>query len=411
MMFTDNFNMAIASIRANRLRSLLTMSGIIIGVVSVITSVSLAEGVKQQVSQETSKLGTNVVTIRPASGDNSSSNGLVGGINKLANSSKSFSTLSEQDLAAISNSNEVVSAVPLGIINGVPSMNNKEFSEGVVIGTSPGLPQMLKHNVEFGGFFADSDSDQKIAVIGSKVAEKLFGEFAPLGRTITIRGQEFVVRGVFEKFDSSSAASSGVDLNYAVFIPYPEAKKLSGDQIHFYEVLARSSNDKTTQATIGSINQNMKKSHGGEHDFTVLAAGENAGSSNNLVKLVTTFVGSIAIISMLIGGVGIMNIMLVSITERTREIGIRKAIGASDSQIRTQFLTEATVLSVWGAVIGVAVSAVINLLIRIFTQLQPVIVWETVLYATAASIVIGVIFGAAPAIKAARKDPIDSLRP
>lgn len=410
MMFSDNFNMAIASIRASRLRSLLTMLGIIIGVTSVITSVSLAEGVKRQVSQETSKLGQSVVTVRPGEALSQNSGGLVGSISTLANSAQNSSTLGEQDVEAIKKVPNVESVVPMGVISGVPSdSKGKSLGRAVIISSGEGLPDLVQQKIEFGGFFSNQSSDQNAAVIGPKVAEKLYGEFAPLGSTIVVRDKKFVIRGVFEKF-GSTVASQGIDLNYAVFIPAETAKQISGGQLQFYEILVKMNDPKKIDSTIDSINQKLSASRGGETDFSVLGANDNAEVSNNLVDVVATLVGTIAAISMLVGGVGIMNIMLVSVTERTQEIGIRKAIGASDHQIRTQFLIEAAVLSVWGAVIGVATAGVINLLIRIFTNMQPVIVWQTVLYATVASIAIGIIFGAAPAIKAAKKDPIDAFR-
>lgn len=409
MMFTENFHMAIASIRANRLRSFITMLGIIIGVVGVITSVSLGEGVKRQVNQTTSKLGQSVVTIRPGKVLNQDQSGIISGINTLGGTSQTTGLLSEQDLAAIADTQNVEAVVPLSLITGVAKTENRTFNEGIVIGTSDRLPEMLQQELEFGGFFEAEDDSKNVAVIGAGVAEKLFGEFAPLGETFTLRGKEFIVRGVFEDFESSTI-SQGVNLNDAIFIPFNTAKVISGGGIQFYEVLAKAENQKDLDQVVGAITNNLKKSHGGEEDFTVLKSSDALSLTNNLISLLTTLVGGVAVVSMFVGGIGIMNIMLVSVTERTREIGIRKAIGATDTQIGSQFIIEATVLSIWGAIIGAVLSGLLNIFLRIMTDLQPVIQWQVVLLASAASILVGVIFGAAPAYKAARKDPIEALR-
>lgn len=409
MMMNDNFQMALASIRTNRLRSLLTMLGIIIGVVGVITSAGIGEGVKRQVSRETSKLGQDVVSIRPGSLLSRDKSGLINGINTLASSSRSGSVLTSDDLEAIQKILDVNTAVPLSLVSGLPKTETRDFPDGAVIGTTTNLPGMLQQQIEFGGFFGSEDDNKKVAVIGTKVAEKLFGEFAPLGETFSLRGEEFIVRGVFENFESSSL-SQGIDFNNALFIPYTTAESISGGSISFYEILAKLNDEEKTAVAVAAITEELKASRGGEEDFTILRANETLASTNTVVQLITTMVIVVAVIAMVVGGIGIMNVMLVSVTERTREIGIRKAVGASDAQIGTQFLIEATTLSVWGAAIGVGLAGVVNLFLRIMTDLEPIIVWEVVVFSTVVSILIGVLFGAAPAYKAAKKDPIDALR-
>lgn len=409
MMFSDNFQMAITSIRANRLRSLLTMLGIIIGVVGVITSVSIGEGVKRQINRETDKLGQDVVSVRPGNILNRDQGGLISGINTLGSSSQAGAVLSDKDLEVLRKVPEVNTVVPLSLIAGLPKTDTREFPDGVVIGTTTNLPEMLRQEIEFGGFFSGDDEDLKVAVIGTRVAEKLFGEFTPLGETFDLRGEEFIVRGVFEEFESS-ALSQGIDFNNAIFIPSKTARELSGGNINFYEILIKLNDARSAADATVDIREALKSSHGGEEDFTVLRANDSLASTNSVVRLITTMVFAVALISMIVGGIGIMNVMLVSVTERTREIGIRKAVGANDSQIGTQFLIEAAVLSVWGAAIGVAAAGILNIFLRAMTDLEPVILWEVVIFATAASILVGVIFGAAPAYKAAKKDPIDALR-
>lgn len=405
-MFNDNLRMAIKSIRTRRLRSFITLLGVIIGVVGVITSVSLAEGIKQQVSQETTKLGGDVLTIRPGVQLSQGSNGLIGGINFLAPNSTS-SVLTEKDLATIRDTEGVRLSVPLNLISGLPSNDNEEYNEAIVIGTTPGLLNLLNQDVEFGKFF-DEDSNNNFTVIGASVAQNLFAENAPIGQSFKIRGQDFIIQGVLEK-QRVASFSQGIDFNKAVFIPYSTAKEISGTAQSF-EILAQVNHIENIDETSALIEKNLINNRGDQKDFTILKINDTQAVTDSVVNLISSMIGIIAVIAMLVGGVGIMNVMLVSVTERTHEIGIRKAVGATDNQIAGQFMIEAVVLSTWGAILGVFISGLINLGFRILTDIQPAIVWEVVVFAGLLSILIGVIFGAAPAIKAAKKNPIDALR-
>lgn len=405
-MFSDNLRMAIKSIRSRKLRSFITLLGVIIGVVGVITSVSLAEGIKQQVAQETTKLGGDVLTVRPGVQLDQSRDGLVSGINFLAPNSTS-SVLTEKDLASIRDTDGVRLSVPMNLISGLPSKNDTAYNDSVVIGTTPGLLSLLNQDVEFGKFL-DESTTGNFAVIGSVVAEKLFAENAPIGQSFNLRGKEFVVQGVLER-QRVASFSQGLDFNKAIFIPYTTAKEISGVSQSF-EILAQVSHIEEIDKTADLLESNLAGNRGGQKDFTILKVNDTRAVTDSVVNLISSMIGIIAVIAMLVGGVGVMNVMLVSVTEREHEIGIRKAVGATDSQIAGQFMIEAVVLSTWGAVLGVFISALINLGFRILTNIQPAIVWEVMVFAALLAIIIGVIFGAAPAIKAARKNPIDALR-
>lgn len=407
-MFSDNLRMAIASIRASRLRSLLTLLGVIIGVFSVITTVSLAEGLKNQVVTETDKLGSDVLTIRPGQTFKKDQQGVISEINILGPSITS-SILTEKDLASIRDTDGVRTTVPLTLVSGIPTHEDRRMENAIIIGTTPGLPDMFNQEIEFGGFFNDNNSDKKTAAIGSKVAEQLFGEIIPIGQSFNLRGQDFIVQGVFERHKTISV-SQGIDFNNAIFIPYQTAKDITGGAGQPFEILARANHEEQIDSVENTVRENLKKNRGGQEDFTILQAEDTQAVTGNVIDLVTAMVGGIAVISMLVGGIGIMNVMLVSVSERTREIGIRKAVGATNHQIRKQFILEATVLSIWGAILGVIFAGLVNVGIRIFTNLQPVISWQVVVLSVLASVVIGIIFGTAPAIKASLKDPIEALR-
>lgn len=407
MIWSEYVRMALSSIRSSRFRSFFTMLGVIIGVGSVITTVSLGDGIKHQVSGQTSLVGRDLITVRPGSLVTRDDTGKITGVNIL--SFLSSSKISEKDLQAIQQDPAVDIAVPLSIIGGVPSRDGEQLEESFIVATTDKLPDVLKHEVEFGSFFDEGDKNRKVAIIGRGVAEKLFKENVPIGKNFQIRGQTYVVGGVFERFPANPL-SPEADFNNGVFIPYEAGKQLLGSELSIYQVLARPKDSKQVDQTMAGITTKIKENHSGQEDFTVLKQDEMAAVADGVLNTVTKTVTLMAAVALFVGGIGIMNVMLVSVTERTREIGIRKAVGATNRQIRTQFLVEAMVISIWGALIGVFLAGIINVLFRILTDLQPVITWQVVLVSAAISIAIGVLFGLIPAIQASRKDPIEALR-
>lgn len=404
---SGNVKMALSAIRASRWRSLMTMFGIIIGIVSVVTTISLGEGVKRQVVGQINHLGSDLITVRSGRGVTRNTEGEITGVNLL--SSFGASTLTEKDLKAIQETPNVEAAVPLNLVTGIASVGNLEMNSGFVVATTHDMQKILNKEVEFGSFFAEGDADKPVAVIGRRVAEQLFQDYVPIGKKLKIRGQEFMVRGVFEEFEASPLTPNS-DFNSAIFIPYETGKKLTGGSVQIYQLLAKPSNPDEIEPTIALMREALINSHDGQEDFTILKQSESLSITTGVLNLITGLIAGIAAISLIVAGIGIMNIMLVSVTERTNEIGIRKAVGATNSQIRGQFLAEAIVLSFLGGLIGVLVSILTNFGIRIFTDLQPVITPPIIVAAIGMSLLVGVLFGIAPALKAAHKDPIEALR-
>jgi putative ABC transport system permease protein len=403
-----NIKTAISSVKASKWRSLLTMLGIIIGIVSVVTVVSIGEGVKRQVVTQINHLGKDLITIRPGQLVNRDDKGNITGVNLFSGLS-STGALTDKDVQTIRDTPHVQRAVPLSIIAGPIGYENKDYTNVAVIGTTSELPLVLKQHVEFGGFFRETDENLNGAVIGSGVAADIFGEDIPLGRSFMFHEQEFVVRGVFEPFKNATL-SLDTDFNNAIFVPYPVAKELTNNNVAIYEILTQLKPGQDTDVAATAIEKKLMASRGNQQDFTLLKQEESLSVASNILNLFTRLIGAIAAISLLVGGIGIMNVMLVSVTERMNEIGIRKAIGATSRQIMSQFLIEATVLSVVGGIIGVLLSFVVNFLLRLTTTIEPVVSWQVVLLAAFVSLLVGIIFGTAPALKAARKDPIDALR-
>lgn len=401
-----NVKMALASVRSTKWRSMLTMLGVIIGIVSVVMVVGIGEGVKQEVAKEINQFGEDLITVRPG---NVTNNGKMITNTDLLFGLNSISGLTEADLNTIKQADHVRLAAPLGVVPGTVKANGHQLENSLVLATGPDLPQAINREVKYGAFFNQKEGDENVAVIGRHVAQSLFDDNVPLGQTFTFRGQTFTVRGMFDEF-KSTPLSPVSNFNNAIFIPYKVTEKLTGNSTQMYSILVKPTTSKDLEPAINAIEYRMLKAHGNEKDFSVLNQEASLESSSNVLSLITTMIAAVAAISLLVGGVGIMNIMLASVTERMHEIGVRKAIGATNRQILNQFIMEAAVLSLIGGIMGVALSVVGVYALRIYTNLKPVISWEAIILATGVSLVIGIVFGALPAIKAASKDPIEALR-
>ncbi len=408
-MFGGNVKMALAALRASKGRSLLTMFGVIIGIVSVVTTVSLGQGVKQQVVGQINRLGNNLITVRPGKLVTRDQAGNITKIDTARGLGITNGSLPLSDFGLIQKTQGVQFAVPITIVGSGIRVNDQEYDNKTIIGTNQDLPVIIKQKIAYGVFFTADEANQQVVVIGQNLATELFGENAPIGMTMMIHGQEFIVRGVFDRF-TTSPLPLGPDFNNGIFVPYQTAEAVTKGNSQLTQVLVRPTNTDATASTIASLNSRLFNAHGQQSDFTILKPDENLAVTGDILNLFTAFVAGIGAISLLVGGIGIVNIMLVAVTERTREIGIRKAVGATNRQILGQFLIEATMLSLVGGIIGIGLSFIIELLIHLFSNMQPVINWQIVLLATGVSLAVGIIFGITPAIKAARKDPIDALR-
>ena len=399
-----NIKAAVASVRTTKARSLLTMLGIIIGVASVITVVGIGQGVKEQVSKQIGQLGKDLITIRAGHTEAASLDSVL----NQTGVSSTGGLLTDNDITTAQHTFGVAAAAPLAVVPGGVTGDHTAPSS-VVLGTTSALPSVIGQGEAFGSFFNDTSIDSDGAVLGANAAKQLFDEDVPLGRSLTFRGQTFVVRAIMNQFDTAPF-SSEVDFNNAIFIPYQTAKALTNNQTSPYEILVKPNNPSNSSSVETALQTNVAKNHADPNDFTVLKQSQSLLATNSILNLLTRLIAGVAAVSLLVGGIGIMNIMLVSVTERMHEVGIRKAVGATNRQILSQFMIESAVLCLSGGIIGIVLAFIVDVLLRIFTSLAPDISWQVVVLATGVSLLIGLIFGTAPAVKAARKDPISALR-
>lgn len=401
-----NMRMALQSIRSARWRSFLTMLGVIIGVMSVVLVVSLGEGVKQQLRAQSQQRGDDLITITSGQRVVRDSDGQIVEVKTLVTPGTSLGDL---DYRTIAGHDSVDKIAPLARINGISKYKDNSY-EATIYATTSDLPQLLGQDLAYGGFFADKAAETDSAVIGPRVAENLFGENVPTGKSFTVRDKTFIVRGIFDEFNTQGSLPLSNDYNNVIFIPYTAGREMVSSNIVVDQILVKPKPEFAVGASATGLRQQLRELHAGQEDFTVLTQAEMLRVADSMLNLVTTFISAVASISLVVGGIGIMNIMFVLVTERTREIGVRKAVGATTRQILTQFLTEAVVVSLIGGLIGVLASILANFLMRVFSDLQPVITWPVIAGAMLMALAVGVVFGVVPALKAASQDPIESLR-
>lgn len=398
---SDNFKLAYQNLKVVKARSSLTILGIIVGVMAVILMVCIGQGIKMQISGQLGRYGKNVLTILPGSSKS-------GGLSNIAGfSGASSALLTESDLRTVQRTPGVAEAVPLAVASGTMTGDHTVQSP-FIIATNANFPDIINQSFSAGGFF-DPEGGSKTIVLGASIAQKLFNDNAPLGQGLIWRGQRFLVSGVYNYFN---APPFSVEANFdnAVFVPYTTAQQMSGNSLAIYQILARSDDNQDAAQVTTAVNSALVASHGGANDVTVTRASDSDSAPDQTIRLLTVLVSGAAIIALVVGGVGIMDVMLVSVTERMHEIGLRKAIGATNRQIMRQFVAEAFVLSGVGALLGTGFAAAGVGLIRAYSSVEPVFVWQILVIAPIVAIAIGVFFGSMPALKAARKDPIEALR-
>lgn len=406
MRFFANFKLAIQNLKSTRVRTTLTIVGVIIGITSVTAILALSEGAKNNIRGQVNELGDDILTIRPGKASRDD-NGFLKDYNYLA--AFGTSTITESDIETLKHNTNVNSVAPLMLVTGSVTDFEKHPSSGVIVGTTPSGDEALGLNVNAGEFINDIGNDDKV-VLGRNLALEMFGSEVTTGQKLLIRGQEFTVIGILNYFPSSTTVSTVFDLNNAAFVSLPAAKSFNQGvaQIQQLNLRLQPGVDAKNEAT--AIHQKLVEHHHGEDDVAVLLPAETLQIADSILGTFSKVISAVAAISIIVGGVGIMNIMLVSVTERTREIGIRKAVGATNSQVLNQFMIEALVMSLTGGVLGIIAGFALAYTAGTFIGFMPGITWQIAATGLVISLAVGVLFGAWPAFKAARKDPIEALR-
>lgn len=403
MLFSESLRMALTALLANKMRSILTMLGIIIGVGSVIVMIAIGLGVQQTVTSSIASLGSNMIIVSPGSTNQ-------GGVRSAAGSSQ---TLKLEDAEAIKKKIKNIDYVSPTVNSSYQVIYGNQNWNSSVYGVTPEFLNIRDLTVATGSFITqqDIDSRNRVAVIGTTVTENLFGDVNPVGKNIRINNQPYKVIGVLE---SKGQSSMGSDQDDMVIVPLTTAQERLMGITYIRSINIQASSADKIEQVQSEVETLLRQRHhivgDKEDDFTV----RNLTSLMEVMKTNTTtltlFLGSIAAISLIVGGIGIMNIMMVSVTERTREIGIRKALGATFQNIMMQFLIESVVIGVVGGLLGICGGISLALILNEFTSFATVITAAPIIISFVVSVGTGLFFGIYPARKAARLDPIEALR-
>jgi putative ABC transport system permease protein len=399
---------ALRALRVNRLRSALTMLGIIIGVAAVIAMVAVGSGATERIQEQIQAIGSNLIMVVPGS---ITSNGIRLGSGAMV-------TLSEDDAKAIETECPAVAAVAPTVRGGAQVMVGSNNWATAVQGTTPDYLPIRDQTTVAGNPFTmdDVNAGAKVALLGQTVARNLFGDADPVGQSIRIKNVPFTVNGVLS---AKGQSPQGQDQDDVILVPISTAKRnlLGASQANARSVAAimvqsvnSSSMDEAQREITALLQQRHRMQQGQEDDFTVRNLSDVFAAQESAARVMSILLGAIASVSLIVGGIGIMNIMLVSVTERTREIGLRLAIGAKTRDILSQFLVEAVTLSILGGVVGILSGVGASMLISHFAGWNTLVSATAIVLAFAFSGLVGVFFGYYPARKAAMLDPIDALR-
>jgi putative ABC transport system permease protein len=397
------YKVSVMALRRSPMRTLLTMLGVIIGVGCVVAMVAIGQGASSAIQSQIGALGTNLLMIFSGS---HSAGGVRGGTGSIQN-------LTVDDAAAIRRDCPSVALADPAVRTSGQVVNGDQNWFTSIQGTGPDYPTIRAWAVAKGSFFSEEDvkATTKVAILGQTVVENLFGDTDPVGEIIRLKGVPFRVLGVL---DRKGGSQMGQDQDDVVVVPYSTAQKRLMGITHIQTIMVSALGPERIDAATAEITDLLRQRHrigrGQDDDFMIRSQQDIASTATQMTGVLTMLLGAIASVSLIVGGIGIMNIMLVSVTERTREIGVRRALGARRSDIRMQFLIEASLISGLGGLIGIGVGVLIARSIARFGGWPTLVQPEVVLAAFVFAGLVGVFFGLYPAARAARLDPIEALR-
>lgn len=410
MNYQNLFKIAIRAIAANKMRSFLTALGIIIGIASVITMLAIGQGSKASIKANIAEMGSNMIMIHPGAD-------MRGGVRQDASS---METLKQTDYQAIKDECNYISAISPTVSSNGQWINGNNNTQSSIYGVNQDYLTIRQLKIADGEMFTDTDikAAAKVCILGQTVVDYLFPDGSdPIGRVVRFNSIPFRVIGVLQK---KGYNSMGMDQDDLVLAPYTTVMKRILAQTYLSEIVCSAITEEASEPAQDQISQILRRTHklkdatetteGDEDDFNIRSQEEISSMMNSTMSTITILLGSVAGISLIVGGIGIMNIMYVSVTERTREIGLRMSVGARGVDILNQFLIEAIFLSVTGGIIGVilgvSISVSLQQFLHVATQIEP---WSIIM-SFAVCTFTGVFFGWYPAKKAARLDPIEAIR-
>ena len=402
--FWENIKMALGAILANKVRASLTMLGIVIGVFVIIILIGVGQSIKKEVSKQVEGLGSNLLVVLPGKMEKGTMpTGVMG-----------ESTLTTDDVDIIKATPGVKYVSPLMFVTTQVSYQGQIAKGALPFGTNPDIQETIQGQLTAGQtqgqMFTEQDvlDKAKKAVIFTGIKNQFFPDEDPVGKKILLNKDEFEIVA-YKETKATGALGQPSEVDNMVLIPFSVAEIINkSNKVHRLAVKVEEAEQ--VDAVKEKIKNELLLKHNGIEEFTIFTQEEILSTFNQILSLLTNVLLTLAAVSLLVGGIGIMNIMLVSVTERTKEIGLRKAVGATNNAILTQFLIEAIILGLIGGLIGVALARLGSLIIRYKLNFEPVIDLYAISVAIGFSLVVGIIFGVAPAVRASRLKPIDALR-
>ncbi|MCX7993918.1 MAG: ABC transporter permease [Fimbriimonadales bacterium] len=399
-MLKKSFQAALESIWMTPRRTLLSGLGMAVGVAAIVVLVSLGKGVQRDVVAQVEALGVNLVIVLP---------GRLSPENPFNPMSFiGLSTLRESDIRAVAQVPGVRRVAPIMFVAGGAQRDDRWADAALILGTTPEWFEMRPHTLQYGRFFTTAEAERFVCILGPKPAEQLFGSINPVGKTVLLNGKPFTVVGVTAEDTNRSLLGSG-GFEFAIYAPIRALQRAMGSQ-QIHRVIAQTTPEIDPTQIQAQIKAAVLHSHRGSEDFSVLTQEELLSRLFTLLQIVSVALTGITSIALVVGGIGVMNVMLMSVTERVREIGIRKTVGAQQRDIFWQFLIEAFLIALVGGLMGVVVGWGVCALIDRFTVLTPLVTSGTVALALAVCGLVGLLFGVMPAYRAAQRDPVEALR-
>ena len=407
LLLANHISVARESLQRNRLRTTLTTLGIMLGVACITVIMALGFGVTQLIQSQVDALGGNIAIVRP--GADTSSRTVQDAIIPMGGDTFSAGSLTEDDLKSIEDIDGIKAAAPIMSVDGSVRVSDKEDSfSAPIVATTPEFAEISDLKIKDGQFI-DAVTNQNTAVIGYQLSVDLFGTDQSIGKTFKVRGHQFTVIGILKSV-TDSVNYNNLNINDAAIINLSSGKRFNQGIAQIRQINIQANDPSQLNELTKEVSSRLAKNHADEKDFTILTGDHISQPTSDAYSLITAVTVIVSTVALIIGGIGIMNIMLANVAERTREIGIRKAVGASNSHITFQFLIEALAMSVSGGVIGFILGYACSLLVATFLPFNPGFAWQVPAIAIGTSVVVGVLFGLYPAIKAARKNPIEALR-